>query len=923
MKHNALLYDLIRLRMELTGRKTQICVEFSGILKGGTTVQLIFVPGIKGTELWDNQRQVWFPKTQQDLDTLRIENKLNPGEPLGLVNAFGVHVVEIYNHLLDAYPEPRMFRFKYDWRHSMEDHAEALSTKIKELSQTDNPDRSEPVTIIAHSMGGMVAKMAILKLEKEGRSKSVTKLVTFGTPWLGSPDAYKALAHGEPGIFESLFNFFRLFDDKQTRKLARQYPSVYQLIPHPDYFKKPNGKFVVSGGAEEEEYNKVIRQLQAFYNEENKQTDDDVVADVYTDFIKPVHDAMTQPLPDHIVHDCLVGCEQPTLYKVPSVVMRHDVTRVRFKASAKFLNGDGVVPLASAVPPHSSSNVNMYFAKVEHVALLASDEGLGFLKWSVEDNQGHLPLGISTSEDYSPSEEVHRGIFATIKCPVDYTVNDSDGRYVSGVYDPNQGSAISPLVFSHSVTNFSIGESKYLYIKDPAPGELTFSINGYETGVADVSVQHLQAETVETVEFDPIPVSRGSSAKLTVPVDTPRRSRLTVGSVDKEPQDQPSTIYTTAQIAKIDEPVPNLKVQLNPSENSKKAYRRRVFYGAVQVKITSDSKSIDKIFFQIDDQPPIRYSGEQQVLYVESGSHQLTAFGKDRFGRPTETVVEEFQVDNLRPTTQLRLLITPAELLAYFTQTTQGSRAETKFQIVYSDHETEWTEAIKEMSIPWGPLAAEPGQKLILKYKSTNEFDESETEQSFTISLGDIPALMWEEHSRSYVTPQTVWSNLTKYEKVDPTNFESYVLLKRESYPVDASKALKDNVNGVSFRSENITIDVMFAESYSLYFSGPPTEVLNVGQQYNFSFQLVTDRSQERITHTSPSARLHPVRKRDVPDKQLAPLTQRNGVFYGSFKVDESFNKYNYRLVIVDEKNTQPPLREIPLIMIDGSLTTE
>lgn len=48
----------------------------------------IFVPGIKGTELYEGDNKRWFPATARDLEALSLENELEPREILSKVNAF-------------------------------------------------------------------------------------------------------------------------------------------------------------------------------------------------------------------------------------------------------------------------------------------------------------------------------------------------------------------------------------------------------------------------------------------------------------------------------------------------------------------------------------------------------------------------------------------------------------------------------------------------------------------------------------------------------------------------------------------------------------------------------------------------------------------------------------------------------------------
>ncbi len=119
--------------------------------------------------------------------------------------------------------------FGYDWRDDAMNNKKLLVEEIKDLYSKNQEE--EKVTIVAHSMGGMIAKLAILELEQQGLHHMVDKLITIGTPWLGAPDALKVLVYGENGIYRGKDFLLKFMDDSKLREIGRQYPSAYQLLP--------------------------------------------------------------------------------------------------------------------------------------------------------------------------------------------------------------------------------------------------------------------------------------------------------------------------------------------------------------------------------------------------------------------------------------------------------------------------------------------------------------------------------------------------------------------------------------------------------------------------------------------------------------------------------------------------------------------
>lgn len=128
--------------------------------------------------------------------------------------------------------ERRFYVFPYDFRQDNSQHAQALDKLIEAVRQDyRNPDLK--VDLVAHSMGGLVARYYlrygtadVLKGDTEqvtlhGTSR-VRKLILLGTPNLGSASSLQAFLVGEPVGFGRI----------QPEILATM-PSGYQLFPHP------------------------------------------------------------------------------------------------------------------------------------------------------------------------------------------------------------------------------------------------------------------------------------------------------------------------------------------------------------------------------------------------------------------------------------------------------------------------------------------------------------------------------------------------------------------------------------------------------------------------------------------------------------------------------------------------------------------
>ncbi|MDW7614892.1 alpha/beta hydrolase [Peribacillus simplex] len=870
---------------------------------------IIFVPGIKGSELYDGDNKRWFPATQKDLDLLDLKNDLEPRSVLRHVTPFGITKFSqvIYRDLLDEFGDNNLSLFPYDWRRSIFDHVEKLANKIINESKANN----EKVTLVAHSMGGMLAKLAIQKLEEKQELQRINKFITIGTPWHGAPDAFKSLTYGEPGIFEKLWVFFQtLLSAEATKNLARILPSVYQLLPSETYFNHPDGKFIVTEGEMDITYEGFKTKIQNLHDLDKNE---DEFVDVWKNYIDPLHKAMTQDLPPELIHDCLIGHSIPTLYKVPEISKNGIILKL-YKQPSSFMNGDGVVPLHSATPSH---NANLFFTEGEHSNLCSLPQVINFIKWSEGDEDLKvLPDGITYSEkDIPVNSGLKAGLKARIMCPVESTILDEQGAYVAGVFDPSI-TEISKLAESDDVRFYHIGESKYIFFMNRPEEDLTFEIHAYKEGIASISLEVIDNQEETELKFDTIPVNSEKSAKLVIPA-----SKLVEESVlkyeGKETTPKKRKLVDKDKIKEI--PVPKVKINFQPAEGVKKILYRHTYSGPVFLTLESDDfEKIDELFYSIDGKSIYRYN-EKSILDLAPGKHIIEVFGKDVYNRPITPVNSKIYFDTAAPKTKVSLLVEPEGIFISFKAQSNNSPSVTHYRFLNKDtakDEIEWrtTEGDHRILVPANKLRENTKASIAIEFFSKNtEFDFKEEVQKFEFSLGNIPMLMWEEFT-SALTPSMVWDNLLPLGLLDLSEFSVSQLIQNKFYDIGETDVIGDNVKSIKFQSDPLTLEVFFSEKYSLYFSGPPTELLQLGQEYEFSFELRTERGNERITSTNPTARIHAIKGKKLSDKPIE-LKVKNGVFKGNFTVNSNFKIFKHKLIITDTKNITPPLREIPLIL--------
>lgn len=237
---------------------------------------LVFVPAYEGSQLFD-------PNLNEDKDdptcvwgnynaflssklyfALRMPNPLM-ARPMMAVGPIDIYrgFVSAMTHVHDDAPGfspytqgADFFVFAYDWRQEIATvSAPLLDQALKDYarihaSKTGIPARETRFIIVAHSMGGLVART--LLSEKPEWAPRISRLYLVGTPNAGSvkairtvvvgPDSLKAYATGFPGVLLNLLP--TSVNQNVTKLVGITRPSLYELLP----FDDPHWKAVQANG---------------------------------------------------------------------------------------------------------------------------------------------------------------------------------------------------------------------------------------------------------------------------------------------------------------------------------------------------------------------------------------------------------------------------------------------------------------------------------------------------------------------------------------------------------------------------------------------------------------------------------------------------------------------------------------------------
>jgi hypothetical protein len=213
---------------------------------------IVFLPGIMGSVLQKNGRDVWamtprsvisaLASAGRNIKDLQLAEDPPDVENLGdgvVATALipdihlipGLWKIDGYSGVMAALsrrvriqPNVNYIEFAYDWRRDNRVAARKLAQEVpKWLGRwriaSGNPQAK--VVFIGHSMGGLIVRYYLECLEGWRYAR---KLITFGTPFRGSLNALAFLSRGFNPTFAGL-------EIANLSALVRSFTSVYQLLP--------------------------------------------------------------------------------------------------------------------------------------------------------------------------------------------------------------------------------------------------------------------------------------------------------------------------------------------------------------------------------------------------------------------------------------------------------------------------------------------------------------------------------------------------------------------------------------------------------------------------------------------------------------------------------------------------------------------
>ncbi|PPK73906.1 lecithin:cholesterol acyltransferase [Methylobacter tundripaludum] len=194
---------------------------------------VFLLPGIMGSHILLDENRIWFEpfsmwsghmaKLKVDSQGASVDPKARPG---GWMDR---NYEKLARHLADSH---EVRPFAYDWRISISDAAERFGHELDQAMK-DAEVRGQPLRIVAHSMGGLVARLALKGRWDKFKANPGSRLLQLGTPNQGS-HSIAAVLMARDDFVQTIERWFDWKHDMlEFLEIVRDFPGVLELLPWP------------------------------------------------------------------------------------------------------------------------------------------------------------------------------------------------------------------------------------------------------------------------------------------------------------------------------------------------------------------------------------------------------------------------------------------------------------------------------------------------------------------------------------------------------------------------------------------------------------------------------------------------------------------------------------------------------------------
>ncbi|MDD5068527.1 MAG: right-handed parallel beta-helix repeat-containing protein [Candidatus Pacebacteria bacterium] len=523
-----------------------------------------FLPGIEGSRLYKQglifEDQLWEPNYYSDVEALHLDANGKSKDPSvytkDVIDSVNIAGTKIYRSFMDEMDglktagtisdwEP----LPYYWRLSADDTVAnpvklaggGTYSMVAQIENLAANSKTGKVTLIAHSMGGIVSKALIKALEAKGEAGLIDKLILVASPQIGTPQTIGSLLHG---YGEELFHGL-LAGAATMRTFGENLSGAYQLLPSAEYFTKVSDPVVTFDPSIDtvsdfrQKYGESISTKAGLQNfllgadgRAKPSAEDITLPNILNSTIltnvNTLHDNIdSYQIPSDIAVTQIAGWGLDTIkgikYQTKDVTVCADKgacqTNKELDMRPIFTeDGDGTV----VVPSAAKLNTSKYFfdfplynsqfnISLEHKNILESSVILDFLKNKIIEATSSADFITSTEPD---PVDLGKQIRLSGHSPISLDLYDSDGHHTGLISIPNSDFNYAEEQIPNSYY-FELGDGKYVGFPDDNSTNVKISGTGIGTFTLDIE-RVVGGQTTTTSSYADIPVFPTTQASLLV-----------------------------------------------------------------------------------------------------------------------------------------------------------------------------------------------------------------------------------------------------------------------------------------------------------------------------------------------------------------------------------------------------------------------
>ena len=519
---------------------------------------VLFLPGIQGSVLKDGANTLW-PATlfdvNDDLAELAFDEDgtaVNQNIVVaGILNEFPVGpfslpVYQGFTDYMESLTEDNgngtiheWMPFAYDWRKPLQETVDEgvfwesegeviqLVETIENLAQDSKTGK---VTIVAHSMGGLLGKALIKKLEDLGEADLIDNFIMVGSPQLGTGQAVGGLLHGEGS--ELAYGVIAFVNKAQARALGQNLESAYSLLPSRKYFDEITDPVLVFStttppAQEWRDYAGECLPSLFCINDYAKMTDFLIGESLNREYPAPSDHKTPERLNVGLIQNAEEFHQTYDDYEIPSNIRVvqiagwgldtiKGITYTEDDAELDYeprwtAEGDAVVVYPSAFASDGEQyyfnlfNYNETNPDVDHGTIMGSESVIVAVQSVLSGELVSQVDFFSTTRP--PLADANKKLLISAHSPVTIAAHDSNGNY-TGIA-PGQDPNADILVITNDIPGsqyLTFGEGKYILL--PEDGDYMFEFRGTGGGSATIKVEEIADDVATHVAtYTDIPVT--------------------------------------------------------------------------------------------------------------------------------------------------------------------------------------------------------------------------------------------------------------------------------------------------------------------------------------------------------------------------------------------------------------------------------